>query len=71
MLFAKSAERRLPVVVFDFGTQLTRWANEELADGAPAPNPYFSIVNVRDFYQIPVMMDGMGLKIEAGIDLAI
>jgi len=24
-----------------------------------------------DFYQIPVMLEGMGLEIEAGIDLAV
>ena len=68
-LFAESAERRLPVVVFDLGTQLTRWVNEELVGRAPEPNPYFGIVSIRDFYQIPVMLEGMGLKIEAGIDL--
>jgi len=70
-LFAESAQRRLPVLVFDFGTQLTRWANEELIGKAPEPNPYFGIVSVLDFYQIPVMLEGMGLEIEAGIDLAV
>ena len=68
-LFSESAHRHLPVVVFDFGSQLTRWANEELVDRAPKPNPYFGIVSVLDFYQIPVMLEGMGLEIEAGIDL--
>ncbi|MBM3133926.1 MAG: hypothetical protein FJZ89_01275 [Chloroflexi bacterium] len=68
-LFGESAQRRLPVVVFDLGTQLTRWVNQELLGSAPEANPYFSIVSVRDFYQIPVMLEGMGLKIEAGIDL--
>jgi len=70
-LFAESAQCRLPVLVFDFGTQLTRWANEELIRKAPEPNPYFGIVSVLDFYQIPVMLEGMGLEIEAGIDLAV
>jgi len=70
-LFAESAQHRLPVLVFDFGTQLTRWANEELVGQAPEPNPYFGIVSVLDFYQIPVMLEGMGLEIEAGIDLAV
>ena len=70
-LFAESAQRRLPVVVFDFGTQLTRWANEELVSKSPQPNPYFGIISVLDFYQIPVMLEGMGLEIEAGIDLAV
>jgi hypothetical protein len=70
-LFAESAQRRLPVVVFDLGTQLTHWANEELVDKSPEPNPYFGIVSVLDFYQIPVMLEGMGLEIEAGIDLAV
>jgi hypothetical protein len=70
-LFAASAERRLPVVVFDFGTQLTRWANEELVGQAPEPNPYFGLVSVLDFYQIPVMLEGMGLGIEAGIDVEV
>lgn len=68
-LYTESAERRLPVVVFDLGTQLTRWANEELVDKSPEPNPYFGVVSVLDFYQIPVMLEGMGLEIEAGIDL--
>jgi 2-hydroxy-3-keto-5-methylthiopentenyl-1-phosphate phosphatase len=70
-LFAESAHRRLPVVVFDFGTRLTRWANEELVDKSPEPNPYFGIVSVLDFYQIPVMLEGMGLEIKAGIDLTV
>jgi hypothetical protein len=70
-LFAASAQRRLPVVVFDFGTQLTRWANEELVDKVSQPNPYFGIVSVLDFYQIPVMLEGIGLEIEAGIGLAV
>ena len=70
-LFAESAQHRLPVLVFDFGSQLTRWANEELVGQAPEPNPYFGIVSVLDFYQIPVMLEGMGLEIEAGIDLAV
>ncbi len=70
-LFAESARRRLPVVVFDLGTQLTRWANEELVDQSPEPNPYFGIVSVLDFYQIPVMLEVMGLEIEAGIDLTV
>ncbi len=70
-LFAESAQRRLPVVVFDLGTQLTHWANEELVGQAPEPNPYFGIISVLDFYQIPVMLEGMGLEIEAGIDLAV
>ena len=70
-LFAESAERRLPVVVFDFGAQLTRWANEELVGKSPEPNPYFGIVSVLDFYQVPVMLEGMGLEIEAGIDLRV
>ena len=30
---------------------------------------YFSIVSVRDFYQIPTMLELLGLKIEASIDL--
>jgi len=70
-LFAESAQRRLPVVVFDLGTQLTHWANEELVDKSPEPNPYFGIISVLDFYQIPVMLEGMGLGIKAGIDLAV
>jgi len=68
-LLAESAERRLPVVVFDFGTQLARWVNEELVGRAAEPNPYFGIIGVLDFYQIPVMLEAMGLKIELGIDL--
>jgi len=28
-------------------------------------------VFVRHFYQIPVMLEGMGLEIEVGIDLAV
>ena len=70
-LFAESAQRSLPVAVFDFGTQLTRWANEELVSKSPQPNPYFGIVSILDFYQIPVMLEAMGLEIEAGIDLAV
>jgi len=70
-LFTESAQRHLPVVVFDFGTQLTRWANEELVGKALEPNPYFGIVSVLDFYQISVMLEAMGLEIEAGIDLAV
>lgn len=70
-LFAESAQRRLPVVVFDLGTQLTRWANEELVNQVPEQNRYFGIVSGLDFYQIPVMLEGMGLEIEAGIDLAV
>jgi hypothetical protein len=70
-LFSESAARRLPVVVFDLGAELTRWVNEELVGGAPEPNPYFSVVTVRDFYQIPLMLEGMGLQIEADIELTI
>ena len=70
-LFSESAQRRLPMVVFDFGTELTHWVTEELVAKTFEPNPYFSIVSILDFYQIPVMLEGMGLEIEAGIDLAV
>jgi hypothetical protein len=50
---------------------LIRWVNEELVNKPPKPNPYFGIVSVLDFYQIPVMLEAMGLEIEAGIDLAV
>ena len=35
------------------------------------PNPYVGIISVLDFYQIPAMLEGMGLEIEVGIDLAV
>jgi len=70
-LFTESRQRHLPVVVFDFGRQLTDWALQELVDRATEPNRCFNIIGVQDFYQIPVMLEGMGLKIGYGIELEI
>jgi len=70
-LHAEAARRRMPVVVLDLGTALTRRLHEELLDKDPTPNPYFGIVGIRDFYQVPVMLEALGLRIEAGIDLTI
>jgi hypothetical protein len=35
------------------------------------PNPYFGVISILDFYQILVILEAMGLEIEAGIDLAV
>ena len=69
LLHAEAHRRSMPVLVFDFGTALTRWAGEELLGKEAEPDAYFNIVSVRDFYQIPTMLELLGLKIEASIDL--
>jgi len=61
-LFAESQSRQLPVLVFDFGGDVTLWASKELQGKEGAPNPFFSIITIRDFYQIPVMLHEIGLK---------
>jgi len=68
LLFKESLRRSMPVVVFDFSTDLTQWVTEDLINTASAANPFFSIISVRDFYQIPVMLEAMGLYIELDID---
>lgn len=61
-LAQQAVSRRVPVVAFDFGRELTAWAHENLI-GGPEANPWFSVVSVRDFYQIPVMLEEMGLEL--------
>ncbi len=67
--FATAAERRQPVLIFDFGQGLTRWINRELLRGEPDKHPWCSVVGVRDFYQIPVMLELLGLAVERDDDL--
>lgn len=68
-LFQESRARRLPVVVFDFGNELTAWAADTLWADPPETNPWFTIVSVRDFYQIPVILEKMGLDLEPALTI--
>lgn len=59
-LYRVSRERRVPVLVFDFGYRLSDFAMEHLQGGSS--NPHFSMVTIRDFYQAPVMLELLGLS---------
>jgi len=65
-LYDESRRRSLPVIVFDFGKEAALWVNRESAGMDPEANPYFSVVGIRDFYQIPVMLEETGLTL--GLD---
>ena len=64
----ESFKRKMPVVIFDFGSNLQRMPSMQ-NKWQLAENQYFSIVNIRDFYQIPVMIAEMGLKIHSELTL--
>lgn len=66
---AEEARKGAVVLVLDFGTDLTRFVNETLKQGDPADTPSLSAVSIRDFYQVPVMLEALGLRTERGIDL--
>ncbi len=68
-LYHESRARCLPVVVFDFGDELTAWATDLLSADQDGANPWFSIISVRDFYQIPVMLEEMGLELEPNLTI--
>lgn len=63
-LFHESSSRNLPVLVFDFGGEMIDWVSRTLAQSQPGSNPYFSMVSVRDFYQIPFILHEAGLVID-------
>ncbi len=67
-LYLESYLKSMPVLVFDFGSQVTAWVNKELSATLPGPNQHFSIINIRDFYQIPFMLHEAGLKIDDNQD---
>ncbi|MDD4952754.1 MAG: hypothetical protein PHV85_09420 [Desulfovibrionaceae bacterium] len=58
-----------PILVFDFGQDLSALVRDELLGGRPGDDPGLSVVNVSDFYQLPVMLEGLGLAPEMGVDL--
>ncbi len=66
-LATMAAERRQSVLAFDFGNALAAWAGRERAAGRV--NEYFGVVPVRDYYQVPVMLEHLGLKPGLGIEL--
>ena len=68
-LYEESRKRAMPVLVVDFGNQLMDWITENLMNRGP--NPWFSFLSVRDYYQIPVMLEALGLSTEQDIDLRI
>ncbi|MGE4553042.1 MAG: hypothetical protein AB7D57_08015, partial [Desulfovibrionaceae bacterium] len=70
-LFEASERDGLPVLVLDFGLALGAWCLEKLLDGDPAAHPNFSVVNVRDFYQVPIMLEALGLAPEPGVELVV
>ncbi|THB66443.1 MAG: hypothetical protein D6E12_10605 [Desulfovibrio sp.] len=61
-LFEASQAHRIPVLVFDFGFQLSQFAARHLTAGSAQGNPYFSMINIRDYYQAPVMLELLGLR---------
>ncbi len=67
-LFRESRARRIPVLAFDFGEEIIEWIARELFPSCPEPNPYFSIISVRDFYQIPFILHEAGLVMDDNQD---
>lgn len=70
-LFEASEREGLPVLVLDFGLALGAWCQDQLMDGQPEAHPNFSVVNVRDFYQVPIMLEALGLSPEPGVELVV
>ncbi len=67
-LFHESRSRKIPVLAFDFGSEIIDWVSRELSQTVPEPNHYFSMVSVRDFYQIPFILHEAGLVIDDNQD---
>ncbi len=67
-LFEISLQHKQVVLVLDFGSALSRWFYETCTTPQSPHNPYFSIMNIRDFYQIPVLLEAMGLRIQTETD---
>lgn len=70
-LFTASRDEGPVVLVLDFGQELTRVVDDEFYRGRPGDHPRFSVVNVRDFYQVPVMLECLGLSTEPGAEFAV
>ncbi len=63
-----SRELRLPVLVLDFSQQSIPLHDIIFQHNNACSNPYFSSIAIRDFYQIPVMLESMGLSINTSND---
>lgn len=70
-LFDEAQARQTPVLVLDMGNKITPWVSENLIRTHGEGNPFFSVINIRDYYQIPVMLEDLGLKTEWTLDMRV
>lgn len=68
-LWEESRARCMPTLVLDLGGAISDWVGEAILRKQERENPYFSVVPIRDFYQVPVMLEYLGLQTEQDIEL--
>ncbi len=68
-LWDESRAKRMPTLVLDIGGSISDWVGGTILRKQEQENPYFSVVPIRDFYQVPVMLEHLGLKTEQNIEL--
>ncbi len=68
-LYEESWKRKMPTLVLDLEGSISDWIGERIFRRETEPNPYFSVAPIRDFYQVPVMLEHLGLRSEQDIEL--
>lgn len=68
-LIREAEDREFPLIVFDFGTALSLKIMEELMPDGPQAHPWCSVLHLQDFYQIPILLELMGLAPEMGVEM--